>query len=171
MKTLERRDSATSYATKNSVPEKIRFQIINLLQDHLAMTIDLTLQAKQAHWNVKGPSFIALHELFDKVSEDAEEYVDLVAERIVQYGGVAEGTIQIAAGRTALQEFPLNISEGKDFVFALARALAEYGEEARDAIDKCDELGDKATADIFTEISRGVDKYLWFVEAHSQAPR
>lgn len=159
------------YATKNSFPEKSRTQMVGALQQQLADVTDLMLQAKQAHWNVKGPSFIALHELFDKISEDAEEYVDLIAERIVQYGGIAEGTVRAAAKRSRLPEYPLTIAQGKEHVAALSQALANYGESVRGAIDQADELGDKDTADIFTEISRGVDKYLWFVEAHNQAEK
>src|SRR5271168_2092407 len=144
------------YPTKNSFPEKARVQMVAQLQEYLADATDLMLQAKQAHWNVKGPSFIALHELFDKISEDSEEYVDLIAERIAQFGGIAEGTVRAAAKRTSLTEYPLTISAGKDHVQALSRALAQYGERAREGIDAADELEDKDTADIFTEISRGV---------------
>jgi starvation-inducible DNA-binding protein len=159
------------YTTKNSLPEKLRIQATGLLQEHLSNSLDLISQAKQAHWNVKGPDFIALHELFDKIAEDAEEYLDLVAERIVQLGGIAEGTLRIAAKRTQLPEYPLDISAGHKHVNALAYTLAFYGERVRKAIDDADELGDRDTADIFTEISRGVDKYLWFVEAHLQGER
>lgn len=159
------------YATKNSFPEKSRVQVISLLQQQLADGIDLMMQAKQAHWNVKGPSFISLHELFDKISEDSEEYVDLIAERIEQYGGVAEGTVRAAAKRSRLPEYPLTISQGREHVQALSQALANFGESVRHAIDQADELHDQDTADIFTEISRGVDKYLWFVEAHNQADK
>ena len=159
------------YVTKNSFPEKSRHQVIGILQQQLADATDLMIQAKQAHWNVKGPSFIALHELFDKISEDAEEYVDLIAERIVQYGGVAEGTVRVAAKRSRLPEYPLTIAQGKEHVQALSQALANFGESVRNAIDQADELHDKDTADIFTEISRGVDKYLWFVEAHNQTDK
>lgn len=159
------------YTTKNSFPEKSRQQIITILQQNLADATDLMLQAKQAHWNVKGPSFIALHELFDKVSEDSEDYVDLMAERIVQFGGVAEGTVRVAAKRSRLPEYPLGIAQGREHVQALSQTLASFGENLRNAIDQADELGDKDTADIFTEISRGVDKYLWFVEAHNQTDK
>ena len=157
------------YPTKNSFPEKSRQQIIGLLQQHLADATDLMLQAKQAHWNVKGPNFIALHELFDKVSEDTEEYVDQIAERIVQFGGIAEGTVRVVAKRSGLSEYPLTLTHGKEHVQALAHSLAFYGERVREGINQADELKDKDTADIFTEISRGVDKYLWFVEAHNQS--
>jgi starvation-inducible DNA-binding protein len=154
------------YKTKNDIPEKVREQIIALLNARLADSVDLMHQAKQAHWNVKGAAFIALHKLFDEIVDAAEEYMDLLAERVVQLGGVAEGTVRIAAKKSALTEYPTNIAAERDHVEALSSALAAYGKTVRRAIDQSDELGDKGTADIFTEISRGADKYLWFVEAH-----
>jgi starvation-inducible DNA-binding protein len=157
------------HRTKNDLPEKVRTQVVTLLQERLADCIDLETQTKQAHWNVKGPSFIALHELFDKVYDHVQEYADLIAERIVQLGGVAEGTVRTVAKRSRLPEYPSAIASGKEHVEALSRALAYFGETARKAIDQTDEIGDKGTADIFTEISRGMDKDLWFVEAHAQA--
>ena len=140
--------------------------MVAILNARLADSIDLMHQAKQAHWNVKGSGFIALHKLFDEVVDTAEESMDLLAEPVVQLGGTAEGTIQVAVKRTGLQEYPLHIVNEREHVEALSSALAAYGKSARRAIDQTDELGDKDTADIFTEISRGVDKYLWFVEAH-----
>src|SRR5262245_50280784 len=157
------------YETKNDLQIKVRTQIISLLQDRLADCIDLMNQGKQAHWNVKGPSFFALHELFDKVSEETEEYVDLIAERIVQLGGIAEGTIQAVSKRSTLPEYPLGISSGSEHVARLSHSLAYFGELARRAIDQSNEMNDADTADIFTEISRGVDKWLWMVEAHNHA--
>jgi starvation-inducible DNA-binding protein len=157
------------HRTKNDLPEKVRIQVAALLQERLADCIDLEAQAKQAHWNVKGPSFIALHELFDKVYDNVQEYADLLAERIVQLGGVAEGTVRAVAKRSRLPEYPAAIASGKEHVEALSRALAFFGETVRKAVDQTDEIGDKGTADIFTEISRGIDKDLWFVEAHVQA--
>jgi starvation-inducible DNA-binding protein len=151
------------------LPKETRAELINFLNQRLADAIDLQTQAKQAHWNVKGPSFIALHELFDDVDEAVEEYVDLIAERIVQLGGIAEGTARVAASRSRLDEYPLTISTGIAHVEALSRALSEFGHEARLAIDETSGLGDADTADIFTEVSRGIDKWLWFVEAHLQA--
>jgi starvation-inducible DNA-binding protein len=159
------------YPTKNSLPEKIRIQSCGMLQEHLSNSIDLVTQAKQAHWNVKGPDFIALHELFDKIAEDSEEYIDLIAERIVQLGGIAEGTLRTAAKRTKLPDYPLGIASGHEHVNALAHTLASYGENVRNAISQANEINDQDTADIFTEVSREVDKYLWFVEAHIQASR
>jgi starvation-inducible DNA-binding protein len=154
------------YKTKNDIPEKTRAVLVELLNARLADSVDLMHQAKEAHWNVKGPSFIALHKLFDEIVDSAEEYMDLIAERVVQLGGAAEGTVQVAAKRTTLTPYPVTVSAQRDHVEALSSALAAYGKSARRAIDESDELGDKDTADIFTEISRGVDKYLWFVEAH-----
>jgi starvation-inducible DNA-binding protein len=152
--------------TKNSLPEKTRGRVVKILNARLADSIDLMHQAKQAHWNVKGPSFIALHKLFDEIVDAAEEYMDLIAERAVQLGGVAEGTIQVAARDSQLAEYPREISSDRDHVEALSSALAVYGKNVRKAIDETDKLGDKDAADIFTEISRGADKWLWFVEAH-----
>ncbi len=123
-------------------------------------------QARQAHWNLKGPSFIALHKLFDEIVDAAGEFMDLIAERIVQLGAAAEGTIQAAAKHSTLKEYPLGVSAEHDHVEALSSALAAYGKGIRRAIDERDRLGDKDTADLFTEISRGTDKHLWFVEAH-----
>lgn len=154
------------YKTKNSLPEETRNAVVRILNARLADSVDLMHQAKQAHWNVKGPSFIALHKLFDEIVDAAEEYMDLLAERVVQLGGTAEGTLQIAVKQSELAEYPLGISAERDHVQALSSALAAYGKSVRRAIDDTDQLGDKDSADIFTEISRGADKYLWFVEAH-----
>ena len=146
----------------------VRVQVIELLNQRLADSIDLQTQCKQAHWNVKGPAFIALHKLFDEINEDVEEYVDLVAERIVQLGGIAEGTVGVVAGRTSLVDYPLVLSKGAEHVAALSDALAAFGRTVRVGIEEMNELEDAGSADILTEISRGVDKWLWFVEAHQQ---
>ena len=159
------------YTTKNDLPEQTRTRVIELCNARLADSIDLQTQMKQAHWNVKGPNFIALHELFDKINEDVEDYVDLIAERVVQLGGTALGTARSIVQRSQQKEYPLNIANGRDHVEAVSSALATFGKAARQAIDSSDEMRDKDTADIFTEVSRGVDKWLWFVEAHLQAER
>jgi starvation-inducible DNA-binding protein len=143
--------------------------LITLLNLRLASAIDLQLQMKQAHWNVKGPCFIGLHELFDKINEAVEDYVDMIAERIVQLGGIAEGTVRMAASRSRLDEYPLTLSQGMAHVNAVATALSTFGQEARATICECEELDDAASADLFTEVSRAIDKWLWFVEAHAQA--
>ena len=159
------------YATKNDLSESTRTKVVQLLSARLADAIDLQTQMKQAHWNVKGPNFIALHELFDKINEDVEDYVDLIAERVVQLGDIALGTARSVAQRSQQTEYPLTISSGRDHVEAVASTLATFGKAARAAIDASDELHDKDTADIFTEVSRGIDKWLWFVEAHLQTDR
>ena len=157
------------YATKNDLSEATRGELIELLNARLADCIDLQTQMKQAHWNVKGPHFIALHELFDQINEEVEDYVDLIAERAVQLGGVALGTARLVAGRTGLAEYPHDIADGARHVEAVSSALAAFGKAARAAIDAASDAGDADSADIFTEVSRGVDKWLWFVEAHAQA--
>jgi starvation-inducible DNA-binding protein len=156
------------YPTKNDLPEATRQQMIDLCNARLADAIDLQTQTKQAHWNVKGPQFIALHELFDKVNEDVEDYVDLIAERAVQLGGATEGTARSVAKRSALTEYPLKSGTGRQHADALSSALAAFGKLIRGAIEESDRGGDEDTNDIFIEISRGVDKWLWMVEAHLQ---
>jgi starvation-inducible DNA-binding protein len=158
------------YPTRNDLPEASRSSLIDLLDARLADAGDLQTQMKQAHWNVKGPNFIALHELFDKINEDVEDYVDDLAERVVQLGGVAHGTARQVAARSSLTEYPA-VRDGRQHVEAVSNALATFGKLVRAAIDQSDKLGDKDTADLFTEISRGVDKWLWFVEAHLHADR
>ena len=159
------------FKTKNDIPEATRVKVVELLNARLADCIDLQTQTKQAHWNVKGPNFIALHELFDQINEDVEDYVDDIAERAVQLGGIAEGTARMVAKRSSLAEYPAMAVDGRSHVEALSSALAAFGAAARKGIDQANELGDLDTADLFTEISRGIDKWLWFVEAHLQAER
>jgi starvation-inducible DNA-binding protein len=159
------------YPTKNDIHEKNRAPLVELLNARLADAIDLQTQCKQAHWNVKGPDFIALHELFDKLNEDVEAYVDVIAERAVQLGGMADGTARSVAKRTTLAEYAAKTGAGHDHVDALSSALATFGKSVRQSIAKSSELGDADTTDLFTEVSRGVDKWLWFVEAHLQAER
>jgi starvation-inducible DNA-binding protein len=156
------------FSTKNDLPADTRARLVNLLNGRLADCIDLQTQCKQAHWNVKGPSFIGLHKLFDDINTDVKEYVDLLAERVVQLGGVAEGTARCAAERSRLSEYPMGITSGEEHVEALSSALASFGAACRNDIDRADKEGDADTADILTEISRGIDKWLWFVEAHQQ---
>jgi starvation-inducible DNA-binding protein len=163
------RDSARLYDTKNDLAKDTRVEVIGLLNQRLAEAIDLQTQCKQAHWNVKGPSFIGLHKLFDDINEDVETYVDLIAERVVQLGGVAEGTIGAAEQRSKLPDYPIGIATGPEHVAALSDALSAFGRAARITIAEMDELEDAGSADMLTDISRGVDKWLWFVEAHQQA--
>jgi starvation-inducible DNA-binding protein len=152
--------------TKNDLPLKARAAMVELLNARLADAIDLGLQLKQAHWNVKGNTFFQLHELFDKLAQETAGYVDDLAERCVQLGGSAEGTLQMVARRSALEAYPLSTKTGVGHLRAVADAMAVFGAAVRAAIDLADKAGDKDTADLFTEISRGADKGLWFVEAH-----
>jgi starvation-inducible DNA-binding protein len=156
------------YKTKIDLAEKIRRNVIVVLNDRLADAIDLQSQVKQAHWNVKGPNFISLHELFDKVSDVVLEHIDEIAERITSLGGTAEGTVAVAAKRSKLKNYPLSITSGKDHLLYLSTQISVFGKAVRSAIDDTAELGDADTADLFTGISRELDKYLWFLEAHLQ---
>jgi len=152
--------------THNTLPEVIRIQSVELLNLQLAAAIDLHAQLKQAHWNVRGPGFIAVHELFDRVSTAVEAYSDLLAERAGGLGGTANGTIQTAVKHSYLIKYPLGIADELQHLFAVSGALAAFGSSIRDAIEKSAAIEDPTTADLFTEISRGVDQQLWFVESH-----
>lgn len=154
--------------TKNDLAADKRKKVIEILNQQLVDLINLQMQCKQAHWNVKGPHFIGLHELFDTVAEEIEAEVDEVAERAVALGGLVDGTVEGVSKKTSLDTYPTDITDGKDHVEALSSALAAAGKRARAAIDQTDELGDADTADLLTGISRLLDKKLWFVEAHLQ---
>ena len=157
------------HKTSHDLPEKTRRKMIGLLNQLLADVLDLQGQAKQAHWNVKGPSFIALHELFDKVADEVEEVTDEIAERAVALGGFARGTIQIVFKTSRLSGYPLDLTSGKGHIEALSSALAKFGKSVRTAIDAASDADDADTADLFTQVSRAVDKLLWQVEAHAQS--
>jgi len=157
------------HKTRIDIPEKTRRKIVGVLAQRLADAIDLSLQVKQAHWNVKGPRFISLHELFDKIATEVNSHVDELAERITTLGAVAEGTVAAVAARTSLKPYPLGIHSGTEHLEALAAALAHYTRQLREAIDSSDKLGDKVTADLYTGLAAQADKQLWFVEAHLQA--
>ena len=156
------------YKTHNSLPEEQRAKLVELLNRRLADGIDLMLQARQAHWNVKGPHFITLHALFGQVADGVEGYVDLLAERVVQLGGSAECTAYQVSRRSSLDRYPLAIADGKGHIEALAAVLACFGKHIRYAIGQAADLLDADSADLFTEISRGTDRWLWLVEAHLQ---
>ena len=154
-------------STKNTLDAETRTAVIELLNARLAEAIDLELQAKQAHWNVKGPNFIGLHELFDQVSASAATYKDDIAERAVMLGGVAVGTAQAVVERTTLPPYPVEAQDWKSHVDCLSSALAKFGAALRQAIEDADELEDQVTVDMLTGILHGVDKYLSFVESHT----
>ncbi|MEA5511158.1 DNA starvation/stationary phase protection protein Dps [Crocosphaera sp. UHCC 0190] len=154
------------YPTRIDIAADVRQEIIAILSQTLATSLDLKTQAKQAHWNVKGLDFYQLHELFDTLAGELEGYVDMVAERITALGGTAMGTARIAASESLIAEYPYDIVDGVQHITALADRYATYGAHLREAIAKTDELGDADTADLYTEISRDIDKRLWFLEAH-----
>lgn len=154
------------YKTRNDMPEATRVKMAELLNRSLAATFDMYSQVKQAHWNVKGKDFYQLHEIFDEIAGEFDEWVDMVAERVTTLGGYAHGTVRMAANNTLVPEYPVDAVQGKDHLIALADRLALYGKHVREAIDTAANLGDADTADLYTEISRDVDKRLWFIEAH-----
>jgi starvation-inducible DNA-binding protein len=152
--------------TRNDLSASVRTKVCELLNARLADLIDMQSQVKQAHWNVKGPAFIAIHELFDDISGNLIEHIDTVAERAAQLGGQVMGTARIAAAASTLPEYPVNAVDQTEHLKAVADRLSRLGKNIRAAIDASGEFGDADAADIFTQVSRDVDKYLWFVESH-----
>jgi starvation-inducible DNA-binding protein len=160
-----------THRTKNDLPKATRDKVTALLNARLADAADFTMASKQAHWNIKGPQFMQLHKLFDDVYSMASAQVDQIAERVVQLGGTADGTLQSAAKNTSLKPYPTKLVGGRDHVEALSTMMAAFGKFVRDGIALTAEWGDADTSDMLTEISRDLDKQLWFVEAHLEGGR
>jgi len=158
-----------TFSTRVDIADSSRDELVEVLNARLADTFDLYSQLKQAHWNVKGSDFIQLHELYDTIAESVLEYVDTIAERATALGGLALGTARMAAAASTLDEYPADAVAGMDTVAAIADRLGVYGASVRAAIEAALELDDQDTADLFIEVSRAIDKHLWFVEAHQQA--
>lgn len=156
------------FTSSVKIDEDAKSKVIEILNARLADTVDMKTQVKHAHWNVKGLQFFQLHELFDSIATHLEDHSDLIAERLVQLGGVANGTARQAAAKSSIKEYDLNAVKGEDHVKALVQRLGTLANAARKAIDDTGKLGDQATADVFTEVTRGADKDLWFLEAHIQ---
>lgn len=162
----EKSKGASLLPTSHDLPKSTREEVVAVLNARLADATDLRSQVKHAHWNVKGPNFIALHELFDEIVDHLDEQVDDIAERAVQLGGIASGTVRTAAAASQIPEFPNDIQSGKDHLNALVERVAVYAALVRADIDSTGKAGDAGTSDLFTGISRAVDKDLWFLEAH-----
>jgi starvation-inducible DNA-binding protein len=156
------------FRTRNNICEETRESMVELLNRQLGDTFDLYSQIKQAHWNVKGMNFMQLHQLFDDLAANFIGYADTIAERATAMGGRAKGTARMAAANSRLEELPLEMSDGKDFVIALANRFAEYAASSGTAIDQSADQNDAVTSDIFTEITREVDKSMYFLESHLQ---
>ncbi|GEM48766.1 DNA starvation/stationary phase protection protein Dps [Deinococcus cellulosilyticus] len=156
------------FNTRIDLDQDTRAAIIERLNQSLAELSDLYSQVKQAHWNIKGPDFIALHKFFDELASDLLPLIDEVAERIPTLGGYALGTVRMAASRSSLAEFPTHVTDAQGMVTALAEAYAHTARCMRESIDFAEGQGDKATADLFTEVTRELDTRLWFIEAHLQ---
>jgi starvation-inducible DNA-binding protein len=156
----------TEHHTHNGTDSNAKKVSTELLNARVADGIDLALIAKQAHWNIRGRNFIGVHEMLDKLRADMDEYNDTMAERVVQLGGIALGRSQDLAKTSTIKPYPSEISAIPDHLHALIERFGQFANDVRRNIDDTDEAGDKDTADLFTEVSRGVDKWLWFLEAH-----
>ena len=166
---MAKKSDITLHPTKNTMNENTRGAMVGLLQKHLGTAIDLSYAAKQAHWNVKGMNFIAVHKLFDELHEQAETFVDLIAERLTGLGGQARGTVQAAAEGTILEPYPLDLVDSEGHLKRLADNYARWSTAVREGIGEADEGGDDLTADLLTEVGRGLSTSLYFLESHFQS--
>jgi starvation-inducible DNA-binding protein len=157
-----------TFTTRIDIESDARQELVGLLNQQMADNADLYSQTKQAHWNVKGLDFMQLHLLFDQVAEMIEGYTDEIAERVTALGGYATGTVRMAAEATTLPEFPVDARDGRANLEALSERWSAYAASTRAAIERANQLGDPTSEDLFTEISREVDKGLYFLEAHLQ---
>lgn len=157
-----------NHKTANDLKANAKQAAIELLNARVADSIDLSLMTKQAHWNLKGPRFIAIHEMLDGFRTALDGNVDTMAERVAQLGGTALGTTQDVAKSSKLEPYPTDIYAIDDHLKALIERYAAAANTMRKSIDDADEAGDANTADIFTAASRDLDKSLWFLEAHTQ---
>ena len=166
MSNVKRTDKDTDlFPTRNSMADETRQSVVEILTAQLADSLDLHSHIKHAHWNVKGVHFRSLHLLFDEAAENLEGHIDTLAERITSLGGYAPGTLRMGAEASRLPEYPEDAIEGMDHVEALSERYGILGKSTREAIDTTDELGDAGTSDMLTDISRDLDKYLWFIES------
>lgn len=156
------------HSSKNPIAENIRASMVQLLQTHLGTAIDITYQTKQAHWNVKGMNFIAVHKLFDELHEVTEAYVDTIAERLTGLGGQAHGTVQSAVENSLLDPYPVDLVKSEDHLRRLADSYSKWSAAVEKGIEEASEAGDPLTEDLLTEVGRGLDKSLYFLESHFQ---
>jgi starvation-inducible DNA-binding protein len=154
--------------TRHDLPEEVRLKMVQLCNQQLAGHFDLFSQTKQAHWNVKGPQFYPLHELYDELAAKLLAHVDTIAERATALGGAATGTVRMAAGASRLPEFSEGPVDSLESVRMLVERFAGLAQTSREAIDQAEEEGDMVTSDMFAEITADLDKSLWFLEAHLQ---
>jgi starvation-inducible DNA-binding protein len=159
-------DNQFLYSVRIDIPPEIRLYVIQLLQQTLACTVDLRSQVKQACWNVKGHDLVLLHALFATMATELDAHIDLVAERLVVLGGVARGTVRTAATHSRLPDYPGAIMDGDAHVRALTECFASYATALRADIAHATDVEDAGSAALYTDISRGVDKRLGFLEAY-----
>lgn len=154
--------------TRNDTDSNAKAVSQDVLQAIVSDAIDLTNATRQAHWNVKGSHFYGLHQMFERFYNMLNKNTDEMAERMVQLGGVPDGTTQGTGGRTRLIAYDAQLLDGLEHCDALADRYSALAHSLRDGIDKTDEAGDADTSDLLTQVSQEVEQALWMIEAHLQ---
>lgn len=149
-----------------ALADNIKQELVASLNVALATSIDLGYQVKQAHWNIKGPQFVARHELFDKLAQRVRGASDQLAERAATLGGYAEGTVRLTSKASKLPEYDLKASDGRAHIKALVDRYAVYTKTLRGFLEEAVEKGDPITADLYTEVARTAELDMWFLESH-----
>ena len=143
--------------------------LVTMLNQLLAELIDYHLQVKQAHWHIRGPNFIALHEFLDKVAEQVSQTADEIAERIVQLGELAKGTLQHVQQATALPPYPVDLHDSQQHIVLLGQAITAIMQRMAQVIEHAEQVPDVVTVDILTTIVGQFAKLRWLISAHHAA--
>jgi len=143
---------------------EVRRQVASELQPVLADLLDLSLQGKQAHWNIVGPFFPAIHAQLDTVVEDARTWSDTVAERIVALDVPAQGQVRDVMEGSSLPPLPKEMIRDRDTVRLVTERLAAAAARAHQAADRLGER-DTVSQDILLEVAQGLEKHLWMFRA------
>lgn len=154
--------------TKNVLPEGARVVVAEALEQLVYDTVDFWSQMKTAHWNLRGPRFLELHQFFDLLAQRLEKAADKISERAVQLGCHAQGTVRESAKCSRMPDFGQKLYDEKAAVPGLIRRYGIYTEWLKQATEVAFKEGDQVTANMLITMMEKFDKDLWMLEALSR---